>query len=275
MFIPRYTCRSSISNKEGLIIGIGDSWTEGMGNYCPQAVERFIKREIDFKTVTAQSRESFYFKDSWPNLVATELNWDAVNIGISGLSNPGMAKKLINEFDLDTSIDFSRYNKVTVLVMLTDPARVSFYSNERLVSYTPFSKEPGIKPVYECFLEHVYLHNSDKILETRHALRSIELYCKSKNFNMFFMSAFTAIDYLKPFYDSPNNIHNYIDKPCMGQFLVNPKLFRSIASGFTEKELNNYLIEKDTLDWGICGHPGPRGYAKIARVIASFLKERY
>jgi hypothetical protein len=241
---------TDISNKDNLLITIGDSWTEGVGNYIPEDLIKFNENQMTGKelySLSAQSR--FFYKGAWPLYLSKLLDCDLINLGQGGDANSASAKRLISDIDLNTKFSVSKYKKVTVFWLLSDPARFSFYTDQYLKSYNINDTIDFVK----LYVQDVYKQDKDGLLETKFFIKAMENYCQVNNYNFVYGSAFTNIGELNKIYNSPSNIHNYVSKQC--------------AAG--------YLSRNDQSVWAHCGHPNAKGYELIAKEFYNILKTHF
>ena len=286
MLIPVYRSHNHIVGCDTLLIACGDSWTEGIGNYDPAALEDYLNRRSPYLDIKALSyKMGSFFENSWPLLVAKKLNWDVINLGEGGSSNPGMAKKLLNEFSLDyNSENFKRYKKIIVFVMLSGNNRVSFYRNQSLAHLLLTTNPTGhyltsgdCKAWLEDYYRLISIHPNDAVLETRHSVRAIEMYCKANNFTFVFGSGFAPVTPLAQIYESPANIHRHLPHQYFSRYLTKAsfKRFPLESQFLTDEQVQQYRAAEPTSDVALCWHPNKTGYAKIAEVIATTLSAHY
>jgi len=236
------------SEHKKLLITLGDSWTHGVGNYDPTALENFEDGLIDGnKLYTISAQKDCFYPNAWPTDLSRKLEYDLLNLGQGGDSNSATAKRFICDFDEKNTLDLSKYESITVLWLLSDPFRFSFYSNHRLKSWHASSTDEILK----WYIIDVHKTELDGWLETKYSLKSVENYCKNKNFNFLFGSAFTDILPLETIYRNERNIHNRI----------------------TRKKVSEFLNAKKY--WAHCGHPNKEGHLKIAESLYTVLINKH
>jgi len=243
---------SKLSNKENLLITLGCSWTHGVGSYDAGCLEQFRRGEISQADLynTSYYAGAFY-EGAWPKFLAELLDYDLINLGVSGDSNSASAKRLIVECDESEAFNKirDRYKKVTVIWLITETSRFSFYSDHYLVSYN--NNSPG--RIFLDYVDEVYKHEHDGDLETKFYVKSVESYCKGNGFNFVYGSAFVPNNAVKNIYDSDRNIHKFIDQPAMANYL-----------DFTNPDIISH-----------CNHPTPTGYKTLATKLHSILNEHF
>lgn len=239
-----------INNRDTLLITIGDSWTEGVGCYDPELLPKFFDEKLDLQDMYLQSRHGGHFgRGGWPIQLAKMLNCDVINIAEGGDANSSSAKRLIQEYPELDSIT-KNYKKVTVLWLLTSPDRFGFYHRKSINNYLPDTSPTAISKAY---YKDVNIDPLDSLLEASFYLRTVYWYCKAKNFNFIYGSAFTNIEPLNEVCDLPGNIHSHIINNCM----------------------TRYLDNKDESIWAHCWHPNNKGYFIIAQALYSILTSHF
>lgn len=261
-----------IRGKDNLLITVGDSWTAGKGAYSKEQIDQLYKatgRDALLKLLsTFQSKSQNIFREySWPWLLANMLDWDLVNLAEGGMSNTGCAKKLVSEFDIYRTVDFTKYKKVLLIFLMSNHERFSFYSDSKFIKLHPqaiFSKsnEDGVvEACYKFFFEHIIKNDNDMLLESRFALKTIETYCNANNIMFLYGSAFADMELLQRLYSSPANIHSRIpQKKSIKQLLP------LLSGNFNDPEPNydpQYLSP--------CNHPNREGYRVIAEALYNFI----
>jgi hypothetical protein len=228
-----YTRINEQHNK--LLITLGDSWTQGVGDYDPAGLRDFEDGIITQDKLYSMSVDRFY-QNSWTVKLTEKLGYDLINLAKGGDSTSASVKRLMCDFDEKNTIDLDRYESVSVLWLLSDPFRFSFYSNHELHSWNASSGSEIVK----WYSIDVHKSDLDGWLETKFALKIVDNYCRLKNFNFLFGSAFTDITPLDTIYNNVKNIHHRIPERKISEFL-NAKRY-----------------------WAHCGHPNGEGYIKIA-----------
>ena len=237
---------TKLNDNSKLLITLGDSWTHGVGNYDPAGLADFEDGLITMEKLYPMSFDLFY-KDSWPSVLSNKLGYDLINLGKGGDSNSAQAKRFICDFDEKNIVDLDKYESVTVLWLLSDPFRFSFYANHKLRSWHAQSPDEIIK----WYTIDIHKTDLDGWLETKFFLKSVDNYCKNKKFNFVYGSAFTDITPLDTIYKSEKNIHNRIVQKKVSEFL-NAKRY-----------------------WAHCGHPNTMGYNQIANDLYNILTTNF
>lgn len=240
----------NLSNKDSLLVAMGDSWTEGVGCYDPDLLQAYLSKKIDMSNLYRQSHlKGLFSLGSWPKQLSDMIGCDLINIGEGGDSNSASAKRLIQEYHHIISQKTKSYKKVTFIWLISAPERFSFYSNKRL---TNFLQESGNK-IKKAYHKDVVKDIADPLLETSFYLRAVDWYCKANGYNFLYGSAFYPMEEMEKIYNPDHNIHRYMTRDCMSAYLD---------------------FHDDSL-WAPCRHPSEKGYTIIAERLYSVINESF
>jgi hypothetical protein len=235
---------TQLSGNDTLLITIGDSWTTGVGCYDPESLARFQRKEIEQTVLYKDSIANFY-KNAWPTILASKLNCDLINLAEGGAANSAMFKKLVMRVP---ELELSKYRKITVMFVLSDPVRFSFYVDGTIKSWIPHHHAD---PIANAYYKTVLTDVEDANRETASYLSGIKYFCDSRGFNFLYAAGFTNISEVNPYVNfKENNLHEYD----------------------YEERISNYLyaVGGDVLAY--CGHPNQSGYQVIAEHFYSTIK---
>jgi len=235
----------NINNKDNLLIAIGDSWTAGFGVYTDEQIEQWTNNGGHLTLSQSYLQQESMF-GSYPNQLASLLNYDLINLGIAGCSNSASAKRLLNHFDNNYK---NKYKKVIVIWLLTDPNRISFYSDNCIKSWSHDQA-----PISKAYFKDVWKNNNDGFLETAFYLKAIYNFCQANDYLFFYGTGFTVIHDL-------NSLVN-IDQCNLNNMLIIDNFQRMLWENDTNKDLYS----------PICLHPNKKGYKLIAEKIFSVIK---
>lgn len=242
--------QKKINNKKTLLVTLGDSWTEGVGCYDPELLQEFLNKKITMNELYDSSvTKEYFFKGSWPWALSEKLDCDLINLGTGGTANSASAKNFVCNWIENCLPIVENYEKVTVIWLLSDPTRLSFYSNEKIVSLLRNDNDR----LFNYYIRDVHLHPNDSMLETKFLLKSVEAVCQLNGFNFVYGSAFTDINQLNKVYNSNNNIHNFAEFNCFNTEV--------------EKQKSKYMAH--------CGHPNEKGYELIADILYTILTTHF
>ena len=234
-----------INGNDNLLIAIGDSWTAGFGVYTDEQINLWTKNGRRWLPQLLQlERESMAL--SYPSQLANLLNCDFINIGMGGCSNSAAAKRLLNHFDNNYK---NKYKKVIVIWLLTDPNRISFYSDSCIKSWSL-----GQGWISKAYFKDVWKSNNDGFLETAFYLKAVYNFCRANGYLFFYGTGFTVIHDL--------NLLVNIDQ-CNLNNMLSIENFQRMLS---ENDINKDLFSP------ICTHPNEKGYKLIAEKIFTVIK---
>lgn len=161
----------------GLLITIGDSWTEGMGSPT---------------------------KTPYGKYIAERLNYDFINLGFGGNSNSGAAKLLLQE----KYEKFKQtYDDVLVIFLLSDPTRFSFFTDyNRVLNFSAGQNEE----FYVYYMTKVVRNvKVDPARETVFYLKSVEYFCKVHGYRFYYGTAFTEMEDVNILYKTDGALMSY------------------------------------------------------------------
>lgn len=247
---------------KNLLITLGDSWTEGIGCYTPEYIQRTNNHTIEISPDEKKEYEGEIERMkalySWPAITSRILNYDLQNRGVAGFTNPGLVKSFIK----DEYANFrSSYDKVVLVFLLTDPHRFSLYLNNSAlwsittrgftITDTGGSREDPYKPryvsqeIYDLYMSHMVPHGATQ--ETLFSIRAIEYFTKSCGYEFYWGTAFTPVEEI---------LNNYKGNGCLH------------ATDFPSfKEL--ILAKHSKNGFSSCNHPNPLGYNCISKWIVN------
>jgi hypothetical protein len=151
-----------------LLIALGCSWTEGMGIYTEGQVKYWdgaLRRDNWPLELMAQY--------SWPSQVARAKNWQVKNLGWSGGSNSGAAKRLIM-----ANMATDQWDCVKVVWMLSGSNRFSFYKHDQIKDYNLGTKTTHPE-LLRAYVAEVSTDQGER-LETEFYLKTVYHYCRSR-----------------------------------------------------------------------------------------------
>jgi hypothetical protein len=176
-----------------LIIGLGDSFTQGVGAYSDKtwkANNNKIDVSVNSKELLAEQ-----FEGSWVNqLCQTYLKgWTPVNMGHAGIGNRGIVKQLYIQ---DRHI--KNADEVIVILLLSGLERFDFvrkdYKGKERLSFqamwpNPQDENATHPELWKAYTDDIY---SEKFIAVELILNILEAqtYCKAHGYKFIFASAF-------------------------------------------------------------------------------------
>lgn len=180
-----------VKDGDKVIIGIGDSFTQGVGAYSPETWEKHNYR-IDVGTTDEVLLKEQY-KNSWVNQLCRDYlpGWKAVNLGHAGTGNRSAVKELyLQDYNLEN------ISEGIVVYMLTGLERFDFIQPENQEDHNFFSMWPNANRTEErhCELWNAY-HNliyNDYFaaMELLLNLFEAQTFCKAHGFKLVVVSGF-------------------------------------------------------------------------------------
>ena len=234
--------------KKKLLITLGCSYTEGVGCYGDFNPNDPNLTENDENILTTR-----YHTYGWPLALTKKLGYDKlINIGIRGSSTSGQIKKLFEIYYDNTLEEYD----VTIIWLLTQPSRISFYTNglvTNLMTYLPIKElkhlrnKESIATAYINFIQDI---DTDPILEQLFHIKCMEQYCENNNYSLIIANTDLLADSLLKYF------HN-------SKYYLSPNPFSVLNK-----------LNKDT-DLALCGHPNEIGYEKVSEIIFKLISDNH
>jgi hypothetical protein len=210
--------------KKKLLITMGCSFTEGVGCYDTSKMDELVFYALLPKEQYKYQVNNFH-ELGWPNRLGKKLGYDKViNLGLGGSSISGQVKQFSEKY-LDK--DFSEYD-VLLVWLLTDPSRISFYSNGEIKNIVSNSNQP----LYNEYVKILHDINLDTILEQIFYIKVMEQICENKGYSLLLTSMFSDND-IYSIYDSKYFLNSFHPRPII---FGNEKYWCNIPLG--DKHLN-------------------------------------
>lgn len=282
-----------------LIIGIGDSYTQGIGAYTDDTWKANNGNIPVFTHDKELIKEQY--EGSWVNQIQSLMpGWKGLNLGVAGTGNRSALKELYFHDD-----KISKASEAIVVYMLSGFERFDFIAKEFASDHAHFEAmwpnywDPGSScpELWKAYADHVY---SDRFMagETMVHLLEAQMYCKAKGFKLLVISAFDTRFQRKwfenTFFKKPLLDFKFkpagVSKDFVNQFdwtqAVYPQGCSTIIHLLTRLEGHDdamasgrfykHYSEMDYPSEYItnCVHPTRKGHAVIAEEIAKAIKER-
>jgi lysophospholipase L1-like esterase len=184
--------KPKIVKGDKLIIGLGDSFTQGVGAYSD---ETYIKwnGKVDVHTQDYKLIKEHY-EGSWVKQLCDNHmpGWVPVNLGHAGTGN----RSAIKELYLNPQVRLDLASEVIVIYMLSGLERFDFAIKEQseehhFYSMWPNPQDPNStnKKLWECYADQIY---SEQFIATELLINllDIQTYCRANNYKLIVTSAF-------------------------------------------------------------------------------------
>jgi len=184
--------RPKIKQGDKLIVGLGDSFVQGVGAYSDETYNKY-KGKIDVHRYDRTLIREQY-ENSWVNQLCKNhlQDWISVNFGHAGTGN----RCAIKELYLNPWVDLSLASDVIIVLMLSGLERFDFAVKEQheehhFYSMWPNPQDPGStnKTLWQCYHDDIY---SEQFIATELLLNlfEVEMYCRAHGFKLVVTSAF-------------------------------------------------------------------------------------
>jgi len=238
--------------KKKLLITMGCSFTEGMGCYDEKLQKKLniskgeglvLPWSSNYNKLFLDSKPSFH-EHGWPVKVGKMLGYDnLINLGLSGSSTSGQVKLFMEKF---STINFSEYDCVNIIWMLTDPSRFSFYLHYINRDFHPGLGDEGISKEYLKMVDSI---NFDFTLEQIFYIKVMEQICKGNDIKLLI----THWD--GDMFDELNKMYN------SNSYMKTTSSFPIDFSRYPSLRSN------------LCAHPNKLGYEHVATKMVDVIKK--
>lgn len=278
----------TIPKNSKIIIGLGDSYTQGVGSWTKETYKKHNGRIDPLKVLPDDLTAEMYYNSWVYQLCRNHLtDYIPVNLGISGTGNRAAVKELY----LNPNIEFDNADKAIVIYMMSGLERFDFItrnytSHSHFYTMWPHPWDPNAtdRKLWQAYAENLWSEQFI-VLENILNIREVEMFCKSKGWEFIITSAFDqriTKDYFLKFAGPENEI--LVNTVPWDKFLY-PKEMKSFIElllhydgrrHMADGEFYNYypkLKEPSTYITN-CMHPTQEGCRIIAEEIYNFLKNK-
>ncbi len=267
-----------------IIIGLGDSFTQGVGSWPKEVWDRY-DGNINTLKIPLEIFDQMYDYSWVKQLCDNHMpDWTPINLGCLGTGNRSAVKNL----HLHPKIKFENASKGIVILMLSGMERFDFVNKdfpEHNHFYTmwpnPWDKNTTNKKLWEAYAESIW---SEKFIcvETLLNIKEAETYCKAHGFHLIIGSAFdiriTKDYFMKHLGESHPELVNSIP---WGSF-CQPGGVRSFMEMLLIMEGRGDLVAGGFYDYcqklkgptdfvTPCAHPSQNGYAIMASQLYEYI----
>jgi hypothetical protein len=205
-----------IKKGSNIIIGLGDSFTQGVGGY-PEAIWRINQGKINCLDPSMMKKyKKYMYKYSWVSQLCEKHleNYIPVNLGCLGTGNRSASKEIF----LYPEIEYHKANKVVVVYMMSGLERFDFIHKDFTDIHhfytmwpNPTDEKSSNKKLWEAYASQLW---SDRfaVIENIINIVDIQNLCKARGYELIIASAFDQrmnIPYFRKVL--PDYNHNLID----------------------------------------------------------------
>jgi len=270
-----------------IIIGLGDSFTQGVGSWSTETYKKY-NGWIDPLKIPRELIDEMY-NNSWVHQLCRNHLTDfiPVNLGIMGTGNRAAVKELY----LNPYIDFDNASEVIVVFMMSGLERFDFVNKDfppHTHFYTmwpnPWDKNSTNKKLWEAYAKDIW---SEKFVVVENILhmREAEIFCKAKGWKFVVTSAFDQRITKEHFLKEVGTVHNKLINTVAWDNFLYPNGLKSFIELLLTHEGRPELAPGEYLDYYSklkepstyitnCMHPTQEGYRIIAEEIYKFLKTK-
>jgi lysophospholipase L1-like esterase len=270
-----------------VIVGIGDSFTQGVGSWSDETYERYNGKIDPLKIPISIINEMY--ENSWVSQLCKNhlTDYIPVNFGIMGTGNRAAAKELY----LNPKVQLDNASEVIVIMVLSGMERFDFVNKEfpeHNHFYTmwpnPWDKKSTNKSLWKAYAGNLW---SEKFAVIEAMLNILDAYnfCKARGYRFIVSSAFeqkyTRDYFLKVLPEVNKDLalsvpwENFLYPQGMKSFMEllltldgNPEMVNG------DFYVHYSKLEKPTKYITNCMHPTKEGYRIMAEEIFNFIKNR-
>lgn len=182
--------KPNIQKGDKVVIGLGDSYTQGVGAYSIDTWAKY-KGRIDVFTNDPKLISEQY-ENSWVNVLAKKLGYKALNLGHSGTGNRAAVKELYLHPDIMENV-----TDAVVIYFMSGIERFDFINKElrsehhHFITMWPNFWDTGAThpELWKAYAESIH---SERFIAAEAILNMLEVqeYCRSKGFKLIVSPAF-------------------------------------------------------------------------------------
>lgn len=276
-----------IPKESKIIIGLGDSYTQGVGSWSKETYKKHKGRIDPLKTFSDELTIEMYH-NSWVHQLCRNHLTDfiPVNLGIAGAGNRAAVKELY----LNPNIEFDNAKEVIVIYMMSGLERFDFVtrnytSHSHFYTMWPHPWDPNStnKNLWQAYADSLWSEQFN-VLENILNIREAEIYCQAKNWKLVVTSAFDqriTTDYFLKHAGVENK--KLVDSVSWNNFLY-PHGMKSFMELLLTHDGNAHMVDgefynhysklKEPTEYITnCIHPTQEGARIIAEEMFEFLKD--
>lgn len=295
-----------INENSKILIGLGDSFTQGEGGYSLDIWEKYnwntkmMKQDQNIDVILSG------YENSWVNKICKNYlnDFTPINLGMCGRGNRAATKEL----HLHPELNLELAKEKIVIFMLSGLERFDFVHDKfnehhHFRTIWPFATETSeLENLWKAYAEKIY-GDRFSVIELLLNIAEVKTWCKANNAKLILTSAFTPIykrnnliklikgDYIETntFFRETKRIEALVDIINWNEFLYpeNENCFTDyllvLENRYDLMDFNSsylfhefaYKQEKLSPKGYIskCAHPSYKGYEEISKVIYNHMKK--
>lgn len=276
-----------ITNETKVIVGIGDSFTQGVGGWSKETYNRFGGFIDPLKIPPGITQEMY--ANSWVSQLCKNHMPDyiPINLGVMGTGNRAAVKELY----LNPDIKLQNAKEVIVIWLLSGMERFDFVNKEfpnRHHFYTMWpnywDRNTTDKKLWAAYAKSIFSEKFE-VVEAILNIKEAESICKANGWKFVVASAFEQ-RYTKEYFLKTIKEHNLdlINSVPWNNF-VYPKGMKSFMEMLLDLDGNRHMADGDFYEHYSklkypteyitnCMHPTVEGYRLIAEKLYEFISEQ-
>jgi hypothetical protein len=291
--------------KPKILIGLGDSFTQGQGACSIELWEKYNWDLDNTSEIDNYYLSKSFYENSWVNQLCKNhlTDYTPINLGMTGRGNRAAVKELY----LHPELKMETAKEKIVIFMLTGMERFDFVHKElnqhvHFKTMWPSNSNDGEeRGLWKEYLNHVYSEKS-AVIELLLNITEAQTWCKANNAKLILTSAFSTDYNNETFYnkirgdknDSKNYLYDnvrYIEmlltsiewdnylRPggysCVTDYLCHLENRHDLIGVESSAKYYDYAYSNKKMSHGgyitPCAHPSIKGHTEIAKTMYEFI----
>lgn len=280
-----------INPGDNVIIGLGDSFTQGVGAYSTETWATFSK-PANMHNITGQLHIQEQAKNNWVRQLRDNFypDYKVMNLGINGAGNRAAAKELyLNQLP-------DHLGNVIVIFLTTGMDRFDFLKNERVTAGpenhqkwltvwpVPNSSRGDTAKLEEAYFKTVWSRQTSS-LEYLMNVADAQTFCNLKGYKFFFSSVFDVAVSREELLTGLEDYKHLIDIVDWSSLLKVPQhthIMNYVCALENHPKIGNFQDSNQfisTLDMPLkyitpCAHWTPSGAFEVAKLLNTLILEK-
>lgn len=285
----------NITKDSKLIIGLGDSFTQGQGA-CDIPVWEKYNWDLKLMQTKYDSQILPYeYEGAWVNQLCKNYmpDWTPINFGMRGCGNRATVKQLYTHPDLG----IEKAKEKIVIFAVTGFERFDFvnkvfHEHNQFFAMWPSPWSDGVtnKKLWEAYFEDVY-DERFSIIEALLNIVEVQTWCKANNAKFILCSAFNSNlnkEYFLKYLEKDNNSNRSLINLVDWNNTFRPQGYETFTDMLVNREERGDLKGGGFYTWALenlkgtpngyftpCAHPSYKGHTLIAESMYEYIQNNF
>jgi hypothetical protein len=287
---------ANITKDSKIIIGLGDSFTQGQGACDVHIWEKYNWNLKEMQGKYEKDILPYEYEGSWVNQLCKNHmpNWTPINLGMRGCGN----RATIKELYLHPELGIEKSKEKIVIFAITGLERFdfinkSFCDHHHFFAMWPSPWSDGVtnKKLWEAYYENIY-DDRFAAIELLLNIQEVQTWCKAHNAKFILCSAFDNRLNKKHFIEHLENKNNHLTAELINLInwndIFRPQGFENFTDMLVHHEKRDDLKGGGFYMWAHeqkqgtpegyftpCAHPSYKGHALIAKSIYDYINNNF